>query len=149
MPVAGRTRHYLYRICCASRSTAPWLVLRASTSGKLTDPPQRRNPNHGGQRRMDRCRRNQLEGRSMGWARLGQQRIARLFSRKRRLLRGKRPFGLEICLRKRCNFSDRCRKRRFRFTGIVQVRSVICGYRSCSVATMPVLALAEWDAMPK
>ena len=47
-------------------------------------------------------------------ARLGQQQIARLFSLKRRLLRGRRPFGLKTCLRKRYNFWDRCRKRRFR-----------------------------------
>ena len=47
-------------------------------------------------------------------ARQGRQRIARLFFRKRWLFRGKRSFGLAICLRSDTLPWNRCRKRRFR-----------------------------------
>jgi hypothetical protein len=46
--------------------------------------------------------------------RQGRQRIARLFFRKRWLFRGKRSFGLVICLRSDTIPWNRCRKRRFR-----------------------------------
>jgi hypothetical protein len=48
--------------------------------------------------------------------RQGRQRLARLFFRKRWLFRGKRSFGLAICLRSDPIPWNQCRKRRFRFT---------------------------------
>jgi hypothetical protein len=65
------------------------------------------NPNHGGQRRMDRCRRNGPGGRSMRRAKRGWPRIARISCRRRWFFPRSCFFRLAICLKSDRITSDR------------------------------------------